>query len=284
VKIYGDTSVCWNWHAYLIDTTDNTRTTTRPVGELSPKNWLRFADGRFAPTVGITEAMRADSDLALYRLNSDGDYELYCEAGAYDAEEYLENVLRPVVQATPNDLTAAKLYKLVDEEYVEAHALLPWETTETKYSIGVGYGQELYLLDNVVGNSGKAWKGIFLKPTIWDGIDVTPWKLARTAICPSPITTVGNKARCFFFAYEGETNCNSANGNDGHCTMFRNQRTYPRTGDVTQITNMNWARANNADTTAPYPCAEGGYHALNTMITAVEVGMGTKYIHAASRV
>jgi len=109
---------------------------------------------------------------------------------------------------------------LVDEEYVEAHALLPWETTETKYSIGVGYGQELYLLDNVVGNSGKAWKGIFLKPTIWDGIDVTPWKLARTAICPSPITTVGNKARCFFFAYEGETNCNSANGNDGHCTMI----------------------------------------------------------------
>jgi hypothetical protein len=42
---------------------------------------------------------------------------------------------------------------------------------------------------------------------------------------------------------------------------------------------MNYARSNNADTTAPYPCAEGGYHAYNTLLTSVEVGMGTKYIH-----
>jgi hypothetical protein len=46
---------------------------------------------------------------------------------------------------------------------------------------------------------------------------------------------------------------------------------------------MKYARTNNADDTAPYPCAEGGFHAFNTFITAVEVGMGTKYIHAASR-
>jgi hypothetical protein len=103
---------------------------------------------------------------------------------------------------------------------------------------------------------------------------------------------VGNKARCFFFAYEGEAYCRSDGGTAYYCTMFRNKRTYPRTSErenatqkngMNQINNATWARANNADVTAPYPCAEGGYHALNTFITAVEVGMGTKYIHAASR-
>ena len=51
---------------YLLDTTDNTRQTTKPVGKLMRNNLLRFADGSFAPTIGITEAQRAECDVELY--------------------------------------------------------------------------------------------------------------------------------------------------------------------------------------------------------------------------
>jgi hypothetical protein len=277
-EIYGNKDICWDWRFYLIDCTDNAGQTTHPVGELSRKNLFRFSDGRFAPVVGITEDMQADSTLELYRL-VDGEYTKYCEAGAYRAEDYLEDVLRPAVEANAEDTSAAKLYKLVDDEYVEAHALLPWETTETKYSIGVGYPQDLYLIDQVQGTSGKLWKGVFTKPTVWDGIDVTDYKLERTALAASPVTTVGNKARCFFFLYGGaDSNTAGSKGSNNICDMFYNNRHYGRVYG-SQINFMEWARNNNADTTASYPCAEGGYHALNTFTNCVEVGMGTKYIH-----
>jgi hypothetical protein len=264
-KTYGDKSVCFNWHAYLIDTTDNTRTTTKPVGQMQPKNWLRFDDGTFAPAIGITEAQRAECDVELY-LDSAAQNK-YCDAGEFNAETFY------------NKYGMAKLY---NAEGAEVRVLRPWETTETKYSFGVGYGQKMYLLDNVVGNSGIAWKGVFLKPTVWDGIDVSQWGLERTAICPSPVCTVGKQTRAFMFLYKGESNCQSAAGLNNISHMFDNDRTYPRVSDMAQVNNMTYARANNADTTAPYPCAEGGYHALNTFLNCVEVGQGTKYLHAAS--
>ena len=49
-----------------------------------------------------------------------------------------------------------------------------------------------------------------------------------------------------------------------------------------QINDQNWSRANNADVTLPYPFAEGGYHALNTFISCMEVLHGTKYLHNAN--
>ena len=45
---------------------------------------------------------------------------------------------------------------------------------------------------------------------------------------------------------------------------------------------MTYARSNNADADAPYPFAESGYHALNTLITELEVLYGTKYLHNAN--
>lgn len=266
VETIGETDLLTKWDFYLIDTTDNTGEETHPVGKLKKNNLLRFEDGSFAPTVGITEAMRAECDVELY-LDS-AHTNKYCEAGAFDAKAFY----------TEHGMTQ-KLYNVAGEE---VRILRPWETTETKYTIGLGRTDTVYLLDNVVGKSGKRWKGIFASPTTWDGIDVTPFALAPTALTPCPVCTIGNKTRAFFYLYEGETNCKSSNGSGNCCTMFSNGRTYPRANDMNQINDMTWSRANNADVNAPYPFAEGGYHTLNTFITCLEVLYGTKYLHKES--
>ena len=267
IETIGNTDLLTLWDFYLLDTTDNTRETTKPVGKLRRNNLLRFEDGRFAPTVGITEEMRAECDVTLYLDNTQAVK--YCDAGAFNAESFYNE----------HGMTQ----KLYDETGTEVRILRPWETTETKYTIGLGNGITFYLLDNVVGKSGKWWKGIFASPTTWDGIDVTPYALAPTAISPSMVCTVANKTRCFFYVYAPDNNnCKSAKGVGGICSMFYNGRTYPRVNDMQQINDMNWSRANNADVNAPYPFAEGGYHALNTFITCMEILYGTKYLHKAA--
>lgn len=266
IETIGETDLLTKWDFYLIDTTDNAEEETHPVGKLKKNNLLRFEDGSFAPTVGITEAMRAECDVELY-LDS-AHTNKYCEAGTFDAKAFY----------TEYGMTQ-KLYNVAGEE---VRILRPWETTETKYTIGLGRTDTVYLLDNVVGKSGKKWKGIFASPTTWDGIDVTPFALAPTALTPCPVCTIGNKTRAFFYLYEGETNCKSSNGLGNCCTMFSNGRTYPRTNDMNQINDMTWSRANNSDVNAPYPFAEGGYHTLNTFITCLEVLYGTKYLHKES--
>lgn len=265
IEFKGDKSFLADWHWWLIDTTDNEGIVTHPVGELNPVNLLRFKNGKFAPTVGITEEMRAECDVALY-LDAEAT-QLYSEAGAFDAEAFY------------NEHGMTKLY---DADGNEVRVLRPWETTETKYTIGVSHRQTIYLLDNIIGKSGKSWRGLFSKPVVWDGIDVSNYPLAPTAISPCPVTTIDNKARCFFYLYEGETNCKSGKGRGNLCTIFDNGRTYPR-ANMHQVSNMQMARANNAYVNAPYPCAEGGYHAYNTYITAMEVLHGTKALHAAAK-
>jgi hypothetical protein len=141
----------------------------------------------------------------------------------------------------------------------------------------------LYLLDNVVGNSGYRWKGVFSYPAVWDGINIADYKLPPTALSLSPFCTIDGKARSFFYLFEGETNCQSDNGAGGVIKVFRNNRTYPRANDISQITAMQMCRANNADTQKAYPCGEGGFHAYNTALNAVEVACGTKYLHKPSR-
>lgn len=263
----GDVSLLKKWDFYLLDTTDNANKTTLPVGKLKRNNLLRFEDGSFAPTVGITEDMRAECDVALYLDNSQTT--LYCEADAFDAEAFYNQY--------------GMTQKLYDGTGKEVRILRPWETTETKYTIGLGNGITYYLLDNIVGKSGKKWKGVFTSPVTWDGIDIAPFKLEPTAISPSMVCTVGNKTRCFFYLYEPDNNnCKSAKGVSNICSMFYNGRTYPRVNDMNQINDQNWSRANNADVTLPYPFAEGGYHALNTFISCMEVLHGTKYLHNAN--
>ena len=120
-EVIGDTSYLTEWNFYLIDTTDNISTTTKPIGKLKRNNLLRFEDGTFAPTVGITEEMRAECDVELY-LDSTHSQK-YCNAGQFNAEEFYN--------------TYGMTQKLYNASGVEVRILRPWETTETKYTIGM---------------------------------------------------------------------------------------------------------------------------------------------------
>lgn len=277
------------WVPVLMDTTDNTGTTTK-AKRLRRNNLLRFENGAFAPVVGITKSMYDECMTNdLYTLN-EGVYTLVYAAGAYDAAAQWEadKALIKASQELP------VLYKKVapaeeggEETYVAiTHRLRPWETTETKYTIGVANLTDLYLADNQMGASGKYIKGIFFNGSPYDGIEISKWKLPPTAIGPCPITTIqkGNviKARNFFYLYQGINNCRSDKGLLAVNPFYEANRTYPRINDVRLVYNMRYARNNNADVNAPYPFAEGGYFAYNVFITAMELAAGSRYIYAAN--
>ena len=273
----GNKAILNDWHFFLIDHTDNTGEATHPVGQLMDNNFFRFVGGAFAPTVGITEEMRAVCDVQLYT----------------DAEHTTPLTLKNGVVVTdkagthPYDATevynSLGLVDLYDGEGNKVRQLLPWETTETKYSVMIGRYDTLYPVDRQTGESGKVLSGIFKRQVRYDGIDTGKYPLLGTALAPCPVTTVGNKTRNFFYAYAvGDTNTtNGASGaGESMCSMYVNDgRTYPRTSDMHQISNMQKARANNADTNAPLPFAEGGYHGINTFILCMELLYGTKYLH-----
>lgn len=273
----GNKEFLGEWHPFLIDHTDNTGEATHPVGQLMDNNHFRFVSGAFAPTVGITEAMRAACDVQLYTdvehttpLTLKNGVVVTDKAGAhpYDAVEVY------------NSLGLVDLY---DGDGNKVRQLLPWETTETKYSVMIGRYDTLYPVDRQTGEDGKVLSGIFKRQVRYDGIDTGKYPLLGTALAPCPVTTVGNKTRNFFYAYAvGDTNTTNGAGGAGKsmCSMYVNDgRTYPRTMDISQISNMQKARANNADTNAPLPFAEGGYHGINTFILCMELLYGTKYLH-----
>lgn len=273
----GNKEFLGEWHPFLIDHTDNTGEATHPVGQLMDNNHFRFVSGAFAPTVGITEAMRAACDVQLYTdaehttpLTLKNGVVVTDKAGAhpYDATEVY------------NSLGLVDLY---DGEGNKVRQLLPWETTETKYSVMIGRYDTIYPVDRQTGESGKVLSGIFKRQVRYDGIDTGKYPLLGTALAPCPVTTVGNKTRNLFYAYAvGDTNTtNGASGaGENMCSIYVNDgRTYPRILDMSQVTNMQKARANNADTNAPLPFAEGGYHGINTFILCMELLYGTKYLH-----
>ena len=280
IETYGNPEFCEKWDFYLFDTTKNTETTMKPVGKLMKNNLLRFEDGNFAPTIGITEERRAECDVELYTKTGDTLSKLY-EAGQFNAVEFYNNY--------------GMNTKLYDSTGKEVNILRPWETTETKYTIGVGRESTIYLLDNVIGKSGKAWKGIFSRPVVWDGIDTSQYPLKPTAISPGPCTVINDngisKTRNFFYLYEGTSCCGGSTGIDNVCSMLKGDRTWPVSYDkvssagyrCNQVKGMEWARNNNSSPQSPVPVAEGGYHAWNTYITCYEVLHGTKYLHSDSK-
>ena len=276
-----------NMDFFLLDTTDNAGVDTEPL-MLRRNNILRFAGGGWAPVVHISAAQAADATLQLFRKTTAGTYQEYCAAGEYDAEEYVENVLRKQYAGTLTGWNGTELYKSDGNGgYVEAHTVLPWESTDDKWTIGIGYSQGLYLLDGVEGASGTVWKGLFTDVTEWDGIDMTPYYLAPTAVSPCPVATIRNggrtKTRNMFYLTTGDTNCQGGSSLVGS-TMFRQSgRTYPRVNDMTAVTDMNYARNNNAVASSPVPFAEGGYHARNTLITAIELLYSRKNPFRASQ-
>lgn len=281
----GNPEICKKFDFFLLDTSDNAGEYTTPVGKLMKNNLLRFANGGYAPTVGITQAMYDECKTqAIYTKDAGGNYTEAYTAGAFhpDAQWEIDKALIAQGQEPTT------FYKKVGEEYQPvSHVLRPWETTETKYTIGIAPAQDLYLLDNVKGTSGRYWKGIFTEPRIWDGIDLSKYKVARTAIGPCPMTTVNeggvNKSRCFFYFYEAvSVNCKSNPGLIPNNPFYHGYRHYPYISAVQQVTNMNIGRANNADTTKSYPFAEGGWWATNAHIIALELLAETRYLHQAN--
>lgn len=281
----GNKEILKKFDFFLLDTSDNDGEVTKPVGKLMKNNLLHFANGGYAPVVGITQAMHDECTTnTLYTKGEDGSYtEAYAE-GAYDVDAQWEIDKALIAEG----LEPTTLYKLVEEAYVPvSHVLRPWETTETKYTIGIAPAQDLYLLDNQVGASGRYWKGIFTEPRIWDGIDLSKFKVARTAIGPCPMTTVVEngvtKCRNFFYLYEAaHANCKSGPGSIPNNPFYNKNRHYPRISDVQQVNNMNWGRNNNADTTKSFPFAEGGWWATNAHIIALELLAETRYLHQAN--
>lgn len=293
IRHLGNKDILNNFGFVLLDTSDNKNITTKPK-RLKDNNLLRFEDGTFAPTVGITteqynQCMANDIYTRELDESSNPVYTLEYQSGQFNADVQWEKDKALIKAGRP----AQRLYTLVPGSVGDTsssyklvtHVLRPWETTETKYTIGIANLVDMYLLDNQVGDSGAYWKGIFLEPISWDGIDVTKHKLPPTAIGPCPVTTIQEngliKTRNFFYLYKGMTNCQSDGGLlPNH--DFVEDRTYPRVNDMNQVNNMMYARNNNYDVTKPYPFAEGGYHATNTFITALELAAGTRYLHQAN--
>lgn len=292
IRHLGNKDILKNFGFVLLDTSDNKNITTKPK-RLKDNNLLRFEDGTFAPTVGITteqynQCMANDIYTMDVDESSNPVYTLRYQAGQFDAVVQWK-IDRALIRAdspterlfilVPGADGASGTYKKV------THVLRPWETTETKYTIGIANLVDMYLLDNQVGDSGAYWKGIFLEPISWDGIDVTKHKLPPTAIGPCPVTTIQEngliKTRNFFYLYKGMTNCQSDGGLLPNHDFYEADRTYPRVNDMNQVNNMVYARNNNYDVTKPYPFAEGGYHATNVFITALELLAGTRYLHQA---
>lgn len=273
----------------LYDTTTEDDSGTFEAHILQRNNLFRYKSGNYAPTVGITADMQSEcTDNDLY--TDSACKALAYAAGKYNAADEWEQHDKALMAAGGKPRT---LYKKDSKGTISevSHKLRPWETTETKYSIGLGYEFPVYLLDQVKGKSGKVWKGIFTDVTEWDGIDLTPYKLEPTALGPGAFCTVGRKARHFFYLYKGETNCQSSCGstdaewnaaNLPSITPFLQDRTYPR-HSISQLSTKDFSRANNKDTKAPYPSAEAGYFTLDAFISSVELTAGTKYLHGADK-
>lgn len=281
----GNKEILKKFDFFLLDTSDNAGEYTTPVGKLMKNNLLRFVNGNFAPVVGITQAMYDECTTnAIYTKSGNGSYTESYANGAYDADAQWE--IDKALIAEGHEPTT--LYKKVGEEYQPvSHVLRPWETTDTKYTIGIAPAHDLYLLDNVKGTSGRYWKGIFTSPRIWDGIDISKYKVARTAIGPCPTTTVVEggvtKSSCFFYLYEAANQyCKSNPGLIPNNPFYNKDRHYPHTENMDQVGNKNLARDNNADTSKSYPFAEGGWWATNAHIIALELLAETRYLHQAN--
>lgn len=259
------------YRPFLVDHTDAKEgVEVMPADELKRNNWLRYANGKFAPAVGITEEMRAECDVELY-LDAEHT-EKYCDAGKFDAERFY------------NQYGMAQ--KLYDASGNAVRILRPWETTSKDYSIMVGDPSGTYLIDGYSTKEGEQdimYKGI--SKSYREVAGCKPRYLAPTLLAPCHATSVTGsdgkiRFRSFPFLYNaGDNNTKGGFRADFGVKMFYDNGCYPRVNDVSQVTSMQYARNNNADKTKPYPFAEAGFHAYNTFLIAHELLYGTNYIN-----
>lgn len=259
------------YRPFLVDHTEAKEgVEVMPADELKRNNWLRYANGKFAPAVGITEEMRAECDVELY-LDAEHT-EKYCDAGKFNAERFY------------NQYGMAQ--KLYDASGNAVRILRPWETTSKDYSIMVGDPSGTYLIDGYSTKEGELdimYKGI--SKSYREVAGCKPRYLAPTLLAPCHATSVTGsdgkvRFRSFPFLYNaGDNNTKGGFNADFGVKMFYDNGCYPRVNDVSQVTSMQYARNNNADKTKPYPFAEAGHHAYNTFLIAHELLYGTNYIN-----
>lgn len=259
------------YRPFLVDHTEAKEgVEVMPADELKRNNWLRYANGKFAPAVGITEEMRAECDVELY-LDAEHTQK-YCDAGKFDAERFYNQYGM-----------AQKLYNASGKA---VRILRPWETTSKDYSIMVGDPSGTYLVDGYSTKEGEQdimYKGISKSYREVSGCK--PRYLAPTLLAPCHATSVtgsdGNiRFRSFPFLYNaGDDNTKGGFNADFGVKAFYDNGCYPRVNDVSQVTSMQYARNNNADKTKPYPFAEAGFHAYNTFLIAHELLYGTNYLN-----
>lgn len=283
LQVYGNADWATDWRPFLIDMTAvEGETFKRPTAELNRINWLRDIYDEFSPAVAITQTMY-DECMANDLYSDEECTVVYCTSGNFNAKTFYASCTVITVDGV-KQLNMPKLYKLVDSVGVEvSHYLMPWETVDTKWSIFVGRHDDVFLMDGVIGASGKEWNGIFAAPqNYWDGVDMTTYKLVQTAISPAPVTAISEnsltKLRCFFFNYvSGITSCKGTAGTLTNSNLFVNNGTYAM-NSLSMVNNTVYAWNNNYNVNSPLPVAEGGYHARNTFLTCMEVAYGTKYL------
>jgi len=266
-KVHGSVSFANNWHFYLVDVTATpVNGKVEPVGELMRNNLFRFTNGRFAPAVAISAEQAEECSVALY-LDANHS-SLWSEAGAFDPEAFYN--------------AHGVNTKLYNYDGQEVRVMRPWETTETKYFIGVARDSDIYVLDGQVGDSGKVWKGIFGQPMTWDGIDVTPFKLPPTLMPLNAVTEISGKPRGFYFSYNtNQGNCQGSKGTDNLIDWFHGPtigRTFPVV-NIGEQTQMAHCRSLNPTATDNAPWAEGGFMTLNAYVISQELVYGTNDIH-----
>ena len=271
--ILGDKNFALAWYPFLINhnTPASIDGSVKPTAQLKKNNWFRTVDGNFSPAVSISQdSYNAVDGKDLYKKVNGELVKAYDSTLTFDHISYYnENGVEP----------------LFDSEGNEVYVRKPWETTSTDYSIMIGRKEAINVIDNVVGNSGKKLRGVLGEgKKEYQGFNLTPYYLKPTGICPSPSGTISNKIRNFFIpiANIGDTESRGSAGLGSRVSRWSGDGLYPRSLDATQITNMNWARANNSTNTLSYPWAEGGYNVLNAFLCSLEAAYGTKFLHSAS--
>ena len=330
VAVYGDREWALDWRPYLINMTPvQNETAKTPVAELKKNNWLRTKQDTYAPVVGITSAQSTCCNVQLYwnsahtqpidssfydtgTIFKPTQFWQYCKSNLATINSTYSTSYGCAIEVCLWDASGNKFQYGSPTNY---HIVAPWETTEVNYSVFIGRPDDVYLIDGVVGDSGKKWKGVLSTPDIFDGIDASFYKLARTGISPMPVTAKyidgRYRIRSFFYNYAAGNTFNAsydgtsdmsgmANGsnnyqdndsstssgynggvfyNNGHYPIVSYNNNYINYGPEGRQAKV-YARNCNYTKTSNAPVAEGGYHSLNTFLNCMEAAFGTRYLYS----
>ena len=228
------------YRPFLVDHTEAKEgVEVMPADELKRNNWLRYANGKFAPAVGITEEMRAECDVKLY-----------------DASGNDVRILHPWE-------TTSKHYSIMVGDPSGTYLIDGYSTKEGEQDIMYKGISKSYR--EVAGCKPRYLAPTLLAPCHATSVTGSDGKV-RFRSFP-------------FLYNAGDNNTKGGFNADFGVKMFYDNGCYPRVNDVSQVTSMQYARNNNADKTKPYPFAEAGHHAYNTFLIAHELLYGTNYIN-----